>query len=79
MQDAHNCVRELRVLVRDQGESICKAQQDMTDMRYALTEQKRELQLLKELVRAMRISNPGARALQDQVVCSRTARRWTPP
>ena len=35
--------------------------------RYALTEQKRELQLLKELVRAMRISNPGVRALQDQI------------
>ena len=29
----HNCVRELRLLVRDQGESICKVQQDMTDMR----------------------------------------------
>ena len=29
----HNCVRELRLLVRDQGETICKVQQDMTDMR----------------------------------------------
>ena len=34
LQVEHNCVRELRLLVRDQGESICKAQQDMTDMRY---------------------------------------------
>jgi len=63
----HNCVKELRLVVRDQGESLSKAQQDITDMRYALTEQKRELQLLKELVRAMRISNPGVRALQDQI------------
>ena len=35
----------------------------MCDMRYALTEQKREIHLLKELVKAMRISNPNARAL----------------
>jgi len=63
----HNCVKELRLIVRDQGESLSKAQLDMTDMRHALTEQKRELQLLKELVRAMRISNPGVRALQDQI------------
>lgn len=63
----HNCVKELRLVVRDQGDSLSKAQQDITDMRYALTEQKRELQLLKELVRAMRISNPGVRALQDQI------------
>ena len=32
-QVEHNCVRELRLLVRDQGETICKVQQDMTDMR----------------------------------------------
>ena len=32
--------------------------------RYALTEQKRELTLVKELVRAMRLANPGVRALQ---------------
>jgi len=63
----HNCVKELRLIVRDQGESLSKAQQDMSDMRYALTEQKREMQLLKELVRAMRASNPGVRALQDQI------------
>ena len=34
-------------------------------MRYALTEQKREIHLLKELVKAMRISNPNARALGE--------------
>ena len=33
-------------------------------LRYALTEQKRELTLVKELVRAMRLANPGVRALQ---------------
>ena len=36
----------------------------LSDHRYALTEQKRELTLVKELVRAMRLANPGVRALQ---------------
>jgi len=62
----HNCVRELRAVVKDQGECLSKAQHDLADMRYALTEQKRELTLVKELVRAMRLANPGVRALQDQ-------------
>ena len=32
-QVEHNCVRELRMLVKDQGESLSKVQHDMTDMR----------------------------------------------
>ena len=36
----------------------------LSRFRYALTEQKRELTLVKELVRAMRLANPGVRALQ---------------
>jgi hypothetical protein len=40
--------------------------QEMLDMRYALTEQKREIQMLRELVKAMRISNPNARAIGNQ-------------
>ena len=36
--------------------------------RYALTEQKRELQLMKEMVRSMRIGSVAGRAgLQDQI------------
>ena len=75
-------MRELRAVVKDQGECLSKAQHDLADMRlelldnlsnkllmlsrfrYALTEQKRELTLVKELVRAMRLANPGVRALQ---------------
>ena len=39
----HNCVRELRLLVRDQGETICKVQQDMTDMRFEIDPQSHHL------------------------------------
>ena len=44
--------------------AVCApGEQEMLDMRYALTEQKREIQMLRELVKAMRISNPNARAI----------------
>ena len=33
----HNCVRELRAVVRDQGECLTKAQQDLADMRLVLS------------------------------------------
>ena len=33
VQVEHNCVRELRAVVRDQGDSLTKAQQDLADMR----------------------------------------------
>ena len=36
----------------------------MTDMRYALTEQKRELQMMKEMVRSMRMGSVAGRGLQ---------------
>jgi len=56
----HNCVKELRGVVRDQGESLSKAQQDISDMRYALTEQKREIQQLKETLRGIRMGDRAA-------------------
>lgn len=40
-------------------------QQDLTEQRFIINEQKRELQLLKDFMRAMRISNPAMRAVAD--------------
>jgi len=73
----HNCVKELRTLVREQADRMGEFQQDMADMRYALTEQKREVQLLKEMVRSIRVSNPpGIRAMADQLE-ENDVMRWT--
>lgn len=73
----HNCVKELRTLVREQSDRMGEFQQDMADMRYALTEQKREVQLLKEMVRSIRVSNPpGMRAIGDQME-ENDVMRWT--
>merc|ERR1719336_3387414 len=48
----------------------------MTDMRYALTEQKRELQCLKDLVRAMRLGNGGVRGMGPNDLEDDEVMRW---
>lgn len=49
----HNCIRELRAVIHSQQQVI--------------NELKREVQLFKELVRAMRASIPAMRAIADQM------------
>ncbi|XP_067008703.1 E3 ubiquitin-protein ligase NRDP1 isoform X2 [Anabrus simplex] len=43
----HNCVRELRALVHSQQQKLADFQQEMVEQRFQISEQKRELQLLK--------------------------------
>ncbi|XP_023232739.1 E3 ubiquitin-protein ligase NRDP1 isoform X2 [Centruroides vittatus] len=62
----HNCVKELRILVQNQ-------QQKLNDLQLQLNEQRRELNLLKECIRAIRLSSPSIPAIvesieQDEVV-----------
>lgn len=61
----HNCVKELRTLIQSQQQKLNDFQQDLTEQRFIINEQKRELQLLKDFMRAMRISNPAMRAIAD--------------
>lgn len=61
----HNCVKELRALIQTQQQKLNDFQQDLTEQRFIINEQKRELQLLKDFMRAMRISNPAMRAIAD--------------
>ncbi|XP_071444547.1 E3 ubiquitin-protein ligase NRDP1 [Hetaerina americana] len=63
----HNCVRELRSLIHTQQQKLGDFQQGMAEMRFQISEQKRELQLLKDFMRAMRISNPAMRAIADRM------------
>ncbi|WP_161401202.1 hypothetical protein, partial [Salmonella sp. gx-f7] len=58
----HNCVRELRSLMHSQQQKLADFQQELSEQRFTRTEQKREIQLLKDFMRAMRISNPAMRA-----------------
>lgn len=43
----HNCMKELRKLIQTQQQKLSDFQQDLTDQRFIINEQKRELQLLK--------------------------------
>ncbi|CAG9861948.1 unnamed protein product [Phyllotreta striolata] len=61
----HNCIKELRALIHTQQQKLNEFQQEFTEQRFLLAEQRREMQLLKDFMRAMRISNPSMRAIAD--------------
>ncbi|MCL4134780.1 UNVERIFIED_CONTAM: hypothetical protein GTU68_042213, partial [Idotea baltica] len=63
----HNCLRELRSLMQNQSNKIAELQQDIVENKFQLNEQKQEIQLLKDFMRAMRINNPQMRAIADQM------------
>lgn len=60
----HNCVRELRSLVNSQQQKMSDMQSEILEAKLQLNEQKREIQMLKELMRSMRASNPRIREIQ---------------
>lgn len=53
--EAHNCVRELRLLIRSQEQKLSDCQTEVNDCKYQLAEQRREISLLKDLVRNLRL------------------------
>ncbi|KAK3083181.1 hypothetical protein FSP39_015890 [Pinctada imbricata] len=63
----HNCARELRNLVQQQAHKIAEMQTELTEHKLQINEQKRELQLLKEYMRSMRVSNPRMREIQSEM------------
>lgn len=63
----HNCVKELRSLVQQQQGKITDLQTDAAELKLQQNELKREVQLLKEYMRAMRIANPRMREIQSEM------------
>ncbi|XP_071490891.1 E3 ubiquitin-protein ligase NRDP1-like [Diadema antillarum] len=67
----HNCIRELRLLVQNQSNKLNEQETEMTEIRNQLSEHRREMQMLKEYIRAIRISNPNTspsvRAIEDEI------------
>ncbi|KAL3854652.1 hypothetical protein ACJMK2_013912 [Sinanodonta woodiana] len=63
----HNCVRELRGLVQQQNQKVVEMQSELAEHKLQISEQKRELQLLKEYMRSMRVSNPRMREIQSEM------------
>lgn len=63
----HNCVRELRTLCHSQQQKLAELKTEITDQNLTINELKRELNLIKDFMRAMRVSNPAMRAIADQM------------
>ncbi|KAK6166254.1 hypothetical protein SNE40_022999 [Patella caerulea] len=60
----HNCVRELRSAMTQMQHKMQDMHSEMAEQKLQLNEQKREIQLLKEYLRSMRVSNPRIREIQ---------------
>ena len=53
----HNCIRELNNLIQNQNFKLAQLQAQIDDQHQQLNEQKREIQSLKDMIRAMRVIN----------------------
>lgn len=53
----HNCVRELNVIIQNQNLKLVELQSQIDDQRQQLNEQKREIQVLKDVMRTVRVLN----------------------
>ncbi|CAO1391773.1 unnamed protein product [Diamesa serratosioi] len=63
----HNCVRELRSLCHSHQQKLTELKTEVADQNLTINELKRELNLIKDFMRAMRVSNPAMRAIADQM------------
>lgn len=63
----HNCVRELRSLIHTQQQKLTDMKTDINEQNVIINELKREIQLFKDFMRAMRVKNPAMREIADQM------------
>lgn len=69
-------MRELRSLIHTQQQKLGEMKNEIGDQNLTINELKRELQLFKDFMRAMRVSNPAMRAIADQMERDEVA-RWS--
>uniref|UniRef100_A0A8D9EG61 E3 ubiquitin-protein ligase NRDP1 n=1 Tax=Cacopsylla melanoneura TaxID=428564 RepID=A0A8D9EG61_9HEMI len=63
----HNCVNELRSIVHKQQQKMVNMETEMSETRFQMTEIKRQLTVLQDLMRAMKVSNPGVRVIAENM------------
>jgi len=63
----HHCVRELRLLVQQQQCKLQETNTEVAEQKLQIQELKRELHLVKEYMRAMRIADPRVREIQSEI------------
>ncbi|XP_054574941.1 E3 ubiquitin-protein ligase NRDP1 isoform X1 [Eptesicus fuscus] len=63
----HNCVKHLRSVVQQQQTRIAELEKSSAEHKHQLSEQKRDIQLLKAYMRAIRSVNPNLQNLEETI------------
>ncbi|XP_028309042.1 E3 ubiquitin-protein ligase NRDP1 [Gouania willdenowi] len=63
----HNCVKHLRSVVQLQQSKISELEKTAAEHKHQLGEQKRDIQLLKAYMRAIRSANPNLQNLEESI------------
>ncbi len=64
--DSHNCIRELRTLVAAAEQKSLELRKELDDCKYELAEQRRDIGVLKDVVRQLRGGATAADAMAGQ-------------
>nr|XP_029520857.1 E3 ubiquitin-protein ligase NRDP1-like isoform X1 [Oncorhynchus nerka]XP_029520858.1 E3 ubiquitin-protein ligase NRDP1-like isoform X1 [Oncorhynchus nerka] len=63
----HNCIKHLRGVVQQQQTKISELEKNAAEHKHQLGEQKRDIQLLKANMRAIRSANPNMQNLEESI------------
>ncbi|XP_053869101.1 E3 ubiquitin-protein ligase NRDP1-like [Malaclemys terrapin pileata] len=63
----HNCIKHLRSVVQQQQTRIAELEKTSAEHKHQLAEQKRDIQLLKAYMRAIRSVNPNLQNLEETI------------
>ncbi|KAM6925420.1 E3 ubiquitin-protein ligase NRDP1 [Xenentodon cancila] len=63
----HNCIKHLRTVVQQQQTKISELEKTVAEHKHQLGEQKRDIQLLKAYMRAIRSANPNLQNLEESI------------
>ncbi|KAM4796853.1 E3 ubiquitin-protein ligase NRDP1 [Rhinophrynus dorsalis] len=63
----HNCIKHLRSVVQQQQSRIGELEKAAAENKHQLAEQKRDIQLLKAYMRAIRSANPNLQNLEETI------------
>lgn len=63
----HNCIKHLRSVVQQQQSRIAELEKTSAEHKHQLAEQKRDIQLLKAYMRAIRSVNPNLQNLEETI------------
>ncbi|XP_044240648.1 E3 ubiquitin-protein ligase NRDP1 isoform X2 [Ursus americanus] len=63
----HNCIKHLRSVVQQQQTRIAELEKSSAEHKHQLAEQKRDIQLLKAYMRAIRSVNPNLQNLEETI------------